>query len=206
MKTVEERLKFLEARLRRYQGLTIIIGVVLVALVTISATPTIPDVIKARKFEVVNPQGVTVATLKSWELGGWLDIRNNEGNITTNINQSDDGIGAIGIYSKGENDLITIGSGNLAGIIQVYSKEGKNLIFIGSDEGGDGLIRVKSREGKGRIFLGTNKSETGGYVVVTNKIGEGVITLQVDEYGNGEVRAWNRKGKGRTLKPGPHQD
>ena len=92
MKTVEERIKYLETRLRRYQGLTMLIGLVVIALVTISAKPTIPDVIRARNFEAVNSQGVTVAALKSWKLGGLLYIANNDRKITTLIGQSDSGL------------------------------------------------------------------------------------------------------------------
>jgi len=229
MKTVEERLKFLETRLRRYQGLTMLIGIVLVALVTISASPTIPEVIKARKFEVVNPEGVTVAVLKSWALGGWLDIRSNKGTRTTHIAQNDEGGGFLAVYSEEGNEVINLslgeqtgnglisvnsakgiklvsissGTGTGNGAILILSKEGKELISIGSDVTGHGQLVVKSMEGKGYIYLGANKDDTGGYVVVDNKTGESVVTLGADAYGNGEVGAWNRKGMGRTLKPGP---
>ena len=80
-------------------------GCLLVAGVVVSATSlqTVPDVIQAKKFEVVNGDGKTVASIGADAEGGVLSIGNNEGEEVAAIAATIDGDGGIvTIDSKGE--------------------------------------------------------------------------------------------------------
>ena len=67
------------------------------------STTNAPDLIQARKFEVVNDEGITVASIGADAEGGVLSIGNNEGEEVAAIAATTDGDGGIvTIDSKGE--------------------------------------------------------------------------------------------------------
>lgn len=63
--TTESRLAAVEKQLRYQRAVIVALLIILVALVSYGATESVPDVIRARKFEVVNEQGVESAILRS---------------------------------------------------------------------------------------------------------------------------------------------
>lgn len=128
MKTVEERLAELEGRVRRWQGMTMALALVLVAgVVMAAAKPDVAEVMRCRSLEVVDDSGKWVVNLDAWVLGGRIDVRNSEGKRTTTISQSD----------------------NHNGILKVYSRDGKNLVYAGAGKANsNGLLNVLSREGE----------------------------------------------------------
>ena len=69
---MEQRIAKLERQCWWYRALFILAGLIAVALVTWGAAKPIPDVIKARSFEVVTETGVVLVTLNTSALGGNL--------------------------------------------------------------------------------------------------------------------------------------
>ena len=71
-------------------------GCLLVAGVIVSATSlqTVPDVIQAKKFEVVNDEGKPVVNLYAYDDGGVLSIANKDGKAVAGLYVDKDGNGA----------------------------------------------------------------------------------------------------------------
>ena len=84
-------------------------GCLLVAGVVVSATSlqTVPDVIQAKKFEVVNDEGKSVARLGANENGGALSIHNKDGKSVSAL-YTEDGGGVLSIRNKDEKRVADI--------------------------------------------------------------------------------------------------
>ena len=102
-------------------------GCLLVAGVVVSATSlqTVPDVIQAKRFEVVNDEGKPVVNLYAYDDGGVLSIQNKEG--------------------KSVAALFTNTNG---GVLGIHNKDGKQVAKLSANEGGGVL---KTLDGKGEI-------------------------------------------------------
>jgi hypothetical protein len=108
----EERIAVLELQYRTMKRIVLgvawvvslnfaICALIIVGFVVSAANA--PDVIQAKKFEVVNSDGKTVASIGADTEGGVLSIGNNEGEEVAAIAATTDGDGGIvTIDSKGE--------------------------------------------------------------------------------------------------------
>ena len=77
--TTEQRVERLERTNRRYRwGIAIVIFAAMIAGAA-GAGDDVPDVIRARKFEVVTQWGTPVVVMESWKLGG----RSGNGGVET---------------------------------------------------------------------------------------------------------------------------
>src|ERR687887_2017281 len=75
------RLTMLERRVRRYQHLTLVLGLVLVIGISLGAVtmPSVADVLQARRFEVVDEAGRVVVAAYATTVGGRLEVVSNTG-------------------------------------------------------------------------------------------------------------------------------
>jgi hypothetical protein len=75
------RLTTLERRVRRYQRLTLALGLVLVMSVSLAArsAPLVTDVLQAKRFEVVDEVGKVVVAAYATAVGGRLEVVSNLG-------------------------------------------------------------------------------------------------------------------------------
>ena len=75
------RLKTLERRVRRYQRLTLALGLVLVMGVSLAArgTASVTDVLQTKRFEVVDEVGKVVVAAYATTVGGRLEVVSNIG-------------------------------------------------------------------------------------------------------------------------------
>src|SRR5919198_4886417 len=75
------RLTMLERRVRRYQYLTLALGLVLVIGISLGAVtmPSVADVLQARRVEVVDEAGRVVVAAYATTVGGRLEVVSNTG-------------------------------------------------------------------------------------------------------------------------------
>jgi uncharacterized protein YukE len=75
------RLTILERRMRRYQCLTLALGLVLVIGLSLGAVtmPSVADVLQARRFEVVDEDGRVAVAAYATTAGGRLEVLGNTG-------------------------------------------------------------------------------------------------------------------------------
>ena len=86
----EERINGLETQVRTLKRIVYGFGCLLVAGIVVGATSLqfVPDVIYAKKFEVVNDEGKVVVKMGASNDGGGLGIFNNDGKIVVGTKSS----------------------------------------------------------------------------------------------------------------------
>tara|TARA_B100001121_G_C18434731_1_gene500925 strand:- start:242 stop:694 length:453 start_codon:yes stop_codon:yes gene_type:complete len=106
-------------------------GCLLVAGVVIGATSlqTVPDVIQAKKFEVVNDEGIAVVTLESFEDSGVI--------------HTTDSLGYINFLVMSEKDS----NGITCGRVEVQNANTKALVVLSSYEG-QGVVVTGNYKGE----------------------------------------------------------
>ena len=129
--TIEERFERLERTNRRYRwGITLVIFAAMIVGAA-AAGDDVPDVIRARKFEVVNEDGKSVVVMQSWKLGGWVHVTGNKGNLTFSISHTDDGDGAVRMLShKGTQLVILTATDDGNGLVHTYLAKGTPLVTL----------------------------------------------------------------------------
>ena len=125
-------------------------GCLLVAGVVVSATSlqTVPDVIQAKKFEVVNDDGKIVASFYANMGGGVLSFSNKDGKVVAGL---------------GSDEV------NGGGVLGINNKEGKRVAGIFADENG-GVVRVLNN--KFTEVAGIRATPDGGVLKTYDNKGE----------------------------------
>lgn len=181
MDAIESRLAAFESQLRFQRRIIAFLIILLIAGISYGATAPIPEVIRARKFEVVNAEGNVVVELRSWELGGKIYTFSAKGLFRPSIalTHTDEGHGMLHIYNNKEDKII----------------EAKGT------ENGNAELVLSAGEGKGKIFFQLKTITGSPGMFLDNKNGEQVVQIYADKNGVGAMAIRNRKGQGRVLRP-----
>jgi len=172
----EERINVLETQVRTLKRIVYGFGCLLVAGVVVSATSvqTVPDVIQAKAFEVVNDEGKARARIYltggQEELGTMLQMHNKDGL-----------------------SVIQISTNNQGGNLEFFNGDGKNSVSLNT-RGAGGSLQISNNDGQraARLKAGSNG---GGELEIRNKDGEGVAGIGANDYGDGLFKLGNRKGE-----------
>ena len=172
MTHIELRFQKLEATNRRYR---IIILFMLAAFTTLfmafRSYDTVPDVLQAKRVEVVD----------------------NNGNVLVSLNQ-DDGKGLIKTYNKEGKKLVNITyTTNQEGFLGLEDGKGQETLrFSSSSEGGGGYIGLYNPSGKRTLTL--NNDNSGGNIYVCNSNGDTRATMQCNSSAGGFLGLYNFNG------------
>ena len=194
---LEERIERLERTNRRYRLMFTLLGVLAVCAVGISATQDadIPDVIRARSFEAVNPQGEPKAVLSALSGAGKLTL----------VSDGEEHPAMLLLEDKAGQALFAAATLETreggAGFISTWTSTGKLLVMIQKSKDGDGGVVDLFDNSKKTISLSTSKTG-GGAIVVYNENEAIVAAMRADERNDGQVAVMDAYGNGRTLKPG----
>jgi antitoxin component YwqK of YwqJK toxin-antitoxin module len=168
-------------------------GCLLVAGIVVGATSlqTVPDVIQAKKFEVVNDEGRVFVLIS--------------GSTTqpNSIKSHQEG-GIISTYNSQGETLILMGMNNHgSGAIQTKNKKGHTLVSLATTADGKGMVLTENGKGGTLVTLGANKSQGG---LITSYSGKGVAlaAFGASPDGNGVAVTYDKEGKGITsITPAP---
>ncbi len=122
----EERINGLETQVRTLKRIVYGFGCLLVAGIVVGATSlqTVPDVIKAKKFEVLSDDGKAVVVLSS-------HLLDREMNAEDSIYY-----GSVSALNSNGGTLVTLGSNNCNGTGQVatFNGHGRFLVLLGYNQ------------------------------------------------------------------------
>ena len=79
----EATLKGMKRRCRLYRCVFGLAALLLAALLGYGAATPTPEVIRARRFELVDAQGKVLLRLRGWPAGGLIEVKNVFGETTT---------------------------------------------------------------------------------------------------------------------------
>lgn len=199
--TIEQRLAAVERQLRFHRLVIAGLLVALVALVGYGATEGVPDVIRARSFEVVNPEGQAVIAARADKDGGGLWLYNVEGQLVVVAHAGKDGGGVLALYNAEGQSGVGAAALKDGGGLALYNAKGQQGVVADAGVIGGRLTLYNADEKETVILRSRALLGGGGAVVVKNKTGEEVVQAKADEYGMGYIGAFDRQGKGRTLTP-----
>ena len=180
MKRLENRIARLETANRRYLVLLLLLGFAFVARVGMAgADESVPEVIRAKSFEVVGDKGQVFIRLHR-------EAANSH----------------IGLYNNQESPVISLMAGAW-GSIMTRDSDGHRLVMMHKITGGGGSLTIGGvNEGRPAVTLVGGRP--GGSVrVMSSEPGSPVIVLGADDQGAGRISIWDRKMKGQELTPHP---
>jgi len=195
----EERINVLETQVRTLKRIVYGFGCLLVAGVIVSATSmqTIPDVIQAKKFEVVNDEGRMVVSLGApGDGGGGLFISDNKGRPSVML-ISDSSMPGLVIFHDGKG-AARISADADGGNWVIYNKDEKTVASLFTYTDG-GRLSINNKDGKSvaKIFVIDN----GGGFGMNNKNGQPFVMLGTNVAGDGKFTILNSKGEITTSLP-----
>jgi len=205
---MEQRIEKLERQCRWYRNLFILAGLAVVALVTWGATKPVPEVIQARKFEVVNEEGREVVVIDSWKLGGWITIYPDKGAYLPSISlgHTDDGGGLLEVYNKNGGRGVQMQGmsefGGGGGLV-IVNTTGKPVISAVAYTNGNGTFAVSNKNGT-PIFSVIVDPSGGGMLGVNDKHGEPAFMVLTKP--NGGILEISNKDNKRVFIAGAHTD
>ena len=126
-------------------------GCLLVAGLVVSATSlqTVPDVIQAKKFEVVNDEGKVVASFYANMGGGMLSFSNKDGEVVAGLGSDEvNGGGVLGINNKDGKRVAGIHADENGGVARVFNNKFTEVAGIRADANGDGLMKTSDSKGQ----------------------------------------------------------
>lgn len=213
--TIEERIDRLERTNRRYRLMFTLIGVLALCAVGISATQDdgVPDVIRAKVFEVVDDEGNGLVTIGDVLGSGVFALYDKTGDTlvviggTTVIGKP---AGHVSIFREGK--MLVLLSANLGvdgggvrtyGTVSTFNDQAKTIVQLGAKtSGGHGKVRTFNDEGQTVVEIGATVDGEGSVRTLNGK-GEPLVLLGASTDGKGLVTVFGHNGKGRTLEPGP---
>jgi len=199
MLTIEMRIQKLEATNRRYKT-TLIIMIALFATIFMAFRnpTTVPDVIQAKRFEVVDDNGNVLIKLDQDDGKGIIKTYNKEGKKLVNITYTTKQEGYIGLEDGKGQETIRFSSSNDGGggYIGIFNPTGKRTMTLCNDNSG-GNIYVGNSNGDSRAIIQCNTS-AGGFFGLYNSSGYTAVKLTQTSSGNGDLYINNYNGDERV--------
>ena len=149
-------------------------GCLLVAGVVVGATSlqTVPDVIQAKKFQVVTDEGKVIVGLGYGGGGGLLRIFNQYGKQFAVLGLRGEGEGGLGISNKDGVEVAALLAYEDLGMLGIYNKDGEPVAGIDATPGG-GELHIFNKDWKRVVAIGADANGDG---LMTTHDSKGVVT------------------------------
>ena len=217
MSQIEQRISSLEKNLRFYRiffGISII-ALIAVLLMSSGKKTEVPDLIKAKAFQVMDDDGNVLLLLNKEKGNGSLSTYSSNGTklvqlftsvggagaintfggngkLNFKVTQITDGGGYMALYNSDQNEVLEAGSiiGN-AGYLQVNDHNAKKIAWITEVKDGGGSLSLFSND-QGMIFL--EAQGVGGRVSIYNKGNTRIGYLGAQDNQEGNLSVYNNTG------------
>lgn len=158
----QERLSRLERQVRRYRNLTALLLLAVVALLASGAGDPVPEVLRARRFEMVAEDGRPLAALRPTSTGGAIGIFNLKGEPAGLLTADATGGGLLNIISaQGRNGVLMLGTNadQTGGAVTVYNSAEQEVVTLRPDPAGVGLMGAWDGQKRGQTLRGGPRRE-----------------------------------------------
>ena len=192
-------------------------GLLLVGgLLAATSMQSVPDVVRAKSFEVVNDEGKVVASFYANMGGGMLSFSNKDGEVVAGLGSDEvNGGGVLGINNKDGKIVAGIYADENGGVARVLNNKFTEVVVISANASGMGSLSISNKKGKrvaeiradagGGVLVILNKDEkyvagiytqtNGGLLSVSNGDGQPAAAIFAGADGNGVVRTLDNKGQ-----------
>lgn len=199
MQNLDSRLQKLEATNRRYQTILIFtIASFAILFMAFKKPQPAPDVLQAKRFEVVDNYGNVLAIISQDDGKGVIKTYTKEGKKLVNITYTTNNEGYLAIENGQGTETMRFSSSNEGGggYIGIYNPSGKRTLTLYNNNSG-GNVNVSSSDGNTRASLECN-SVGGGFLGLYNSSGNSAIKLTQTSSGNGDLYINNYSGEERV--------
>jgi len=171
MTTLEQRLEKLEKKVTFYRRIATGVTLILCAMAFFAFNEKFnpPDVLQARRIEIVDDYGKVYVRMEKNANGGYIENYNNNGKFTFNTN----------VHNTGHGQLY-VGDGR-----------GYSNLYVGESTAGGGYLGVLSDGNYYVAEMGNANSDGGGYLEVNDKYGNSKGTLFANKNGEGAMEFYN---------------
>ncbi|MBL0273780.1 MAG: hypothetical protein IPQ06_12075 [Chitinophagaceae bacterium] len=199
MNTIEIRLQKLEASNRRYKRIVLLMMASFATFFMAFRGPkTAPDVLQAKRFEVVDDNGHVLVRLNQSEGNGTIKTYRTDGKKLLNLTYSTKNEGYIGVEDGKDQEMMRFTSSNDGGggYIGIFNPYGKRTMTLCNDLSG-GNVYLGNSNGDTRAALQCNSS-AGGFLGLYNSSGYTAVKLTQTSSGNGDLYVNNNSGDERV--------
>lgn len=151
---MQDRIQRIEAQNQRLRwGFVILLIAVGVAVTMGQSQPQwMPEVIRARRLEVVDEQGQVMVALWAGAHGGWVDVfQRGSDKATHTIGDAGRGSGSAAHTGEPQR-LVELGATQLGGRVVVRSESGQPVCTMLTDANRSGVIGAWDERGMGRTL------------------------------------------------------
>lgn len=194
MKTIEDRLQKLESANRRYRMLFLVSLASFTFLFMGFRSQIIPELVQARKFEVVDRMGNVLVRMGYDDDKGYIKTYNSKGNKLVNLTftSTNQGFLALEDGNGNENIRLSTSSDYGGGYLSINNAQHNRTITMYNDAGG-GALTVSNNYGKSKALLKAH-SENCGSLTLYNSYDNAIISLLQTTSGNGDFYLYNSTG------------
>jgi hypothetical protein len=149
--STDTRIESLETQVRTLKRMLFgVFGLVVVGgLLAATSLQSVPDVIQAKKFQVVTDEGKVVASFYANMGGGMLSFSNKDGEVVVGLGSDEvNGGGVLGINNKDGKIVAGIFANKDGGVARVLNNKFTEVVRIDVDNNGYGEIKVTNSEGE----------------------------------------------------------
>lgn len=160
---METRVARLERELRRSRWITVLLLIALAALLGYGAGESIPEVLRAKRFEMVDDAGRPLLALRPTSSGGAIGVFSRSGNLAAVLTADETGGGLLNIASAGGgNGVLVLGSNaeGTGGALTIFNGAEKEVVTLRPDKQGRGVVGAWDAAGKGHTLRAVEKDET----------------------------------------------
>ena len=205
MSTLEQDVHALQSQVRRQRRWNLGLGALVVVggLMAATAERSVPDVIQAKKFEVVNEEGVAVVKIHSFQGGGviWGFDKKRVPTFCVTTQTGTDGVslGTVTTMNGRGQKLVELGvDTEMNGSVITKGGKGGTLVQLGSGPSGGA---VTTKNGNGGTLVQITANSNGGAVTTQNGKGGSLVLIAADRNGGGAVLAQDAEGNIKATLP-----
>jgi hypothetical protein len=198
MESIETRLLRLEKSNRLYKRTLVTLAAVFaIGLMAFNSKFSPPDVLQAKKFEVLDDYGNVMVAISQDKQHGMIKTYNSAGNKLVNITYTTKNEGYIGLEDGTGKENIRMSSNNDygGGYLSLFNPNSQRVISMYNDNGG-GTINVNNGSGTNQL-VAKSHSDGGGYLGILNASGNYILSLMQTTNGNGDLYVNNNYGDQR---------
>jgi hypothetical protein len=158
--------------------------IILIAAVLMSSgkKDEIPDLVKAKAFQVVDDRGNVLLLLNKEKGAGQLATYSSSGQKLVRLFTSESDAGAINTFdNKGNLNFKITNTSTGGGYMAIYNPDLKEIVELGALKTSDGYIQVNDTYGN-KLARITANTEDGGHISVA-KNGKDLVTITAAEPG-----------------------
>ena len=172
MNNFEIRLLALEKTNARYRiAFLFILALLVYFIISSFSAKQVPDLIQAKKFELVNDNGQVLVRLDN--LGGYgaVTTYTYEGKILTDILPTETNAGGIVIYDgKGKQNTVFTDVTGGGGSLKILNKDQQPVVFLGRNTMNGGSLTIKNTNSVSTVLI-TSDTEGNGVMLTYNNLG-----------------------------------